>query len=38
VRCLAGKPAEPQIDAAGLPDLLMGFKVRLAMFGWHSCK
>jgi len=33
----AGKTAEPQVEAAGFPDLLMGFKVRLAMFGWHGC-
>jgi hypothetical protein len=38
VRCLAGKPAEPQIDAAGLPDLLMGVKIGLAMFSGHGCK
>lgn len=38
LRGIAGKPAEPQIDAAGLPDLLVGFNVRLAMIGWHSCK
>jgi hypothetical protein len=37
LRGTAGKPAEPQIDAAGLPDLLVGFNIRLAMIGWHSC-
>jgi len=37
LRGTSGKPAEPQTKAAGLPNLLMGFKVGFTMFSWHDC-
>jgi hypothetical protein len=35
-RRAAGKAAKPEIEAGGFPDLLMGFKIRLAMVGGHG--
>ena len=34
----AGKAAEPDVDAAGFPDLFLRFDVRYAMFGGHGSK
>jgi len=37
LRGLAGKAAEPEVDAAGLPDLRMGLKVWFAIVSGHGC-
>jgi hypothetical protein len=35
-RSAAGKAAEPEVEPGGFPDLLMGFKIRLAVIGGHG--